>query len=597
MFLFRTTPSFVSSDGSFLKKTALAGCLLSLLLSGCDREPAEPPFNVVPTPSIEIPNEEIQTFTNFILEQSSQRLKLAYQEAETLKERIDQLLASPSESTLAAAQQQWAVAYETFIKGDFLSSEVYQALSQTTPTEGEETILSLAQLNHRINAWPLLGGYLDSVPEYPQSGLVHDIDFELTPSLLLNQNGYMDEYYVTLGYHALEFLLWGLHDNSHLDPINNETNNDTDKENAKSKELKKIKETKEPKENKDIKKRLFSDFLYEKLPKSDFDDDEFAPEMEVHQLSQNRRRQMVQLISRQLTADLRDLSSRWEYEKGFQAQSLADQSAKQQITLFLNALKHDLLDDLVGKQLQPLFADNHDEEMLQSPYSGLSEAHFRAAFAQWHHLLSIQDPELLETDAQAPAMASSKDILNQAISDTLKNHEPSPTPALEDLALTPIEVANVDDHQTQEPNDKQEEKEKSETTGTDEEENSKEESGKENLEKEGNSGTDTASTSETAPEEEKKIKYYFFAQLMHNQNPELHQQFQAQLNVVHQQVNALPEGFMSTHKNTSKEQLIALVEEINKLVDSMDKVAVGFGIKLQANSVKNLAQVQESTEK
>lgn len=60
----------------------------------------------------------------------------------------------------------------------------------------------------RVHAWPLLPGYLDDIPEYPDSGLVHDLSLPLTAVSLRQQHQQFDAEEVVLGLHAIEFLLW-----------------------------------------------------------------------------------------------------------------------------------------------------------------------------------------------------------------------------------------------------------------------------------------------------------------------------------------------------------------------------------------------------
>lgn len=60
----------------------------------------------------------------------------------------------------------------------------------------------------RIDHYPLIPGYLDSVPGYPLSGLIHS-DIELNESTLHQEHQLGDSSYVTLGFHALAFMLFG----------------------------------------------------------------------------------------------------------------------------------------------------------------------------------------------------------------------------------------------------------------------------------------------------------------------------------------------------------------------------------------------------
>ncbi|HEY7699271.1 MAG TPA: imelysin family protein, partial [Vicinamibacteria bacterium] len=63
----------------------------------------------------------------------------------------------------------------------------------------------------QINAWPLDEAYVDYVQGSPESGIVNDtVTYpEITPAALLSLNQSGSEENVSLGFHAIEFLLWG----------------------------------------------------------------------------------------------------------------------------------------------------------------------------------------------------------------------------------------------------------------------------------------------------------------------------------------------------------------------------------------------------
>ncbi len=55
---------------------------------------------------------------------------------------------------------------------------------------------------------PLLPGYLDAVPGYPKSGIVHALDVEIELDNLLEKHQFADAEFVIFGLHPLEFFLW-----------------------------------------------------------------------------------------------------------------------------------------------------------------------------------------------------------------------------------------------------------------------------------------------------------------------------------------------------------------------------------------------------
>jgi putative iron-regulated protein len=60
-----------------------------------------------------------------------------------------------------------------------------------------------------INAWPINEAFIDYVDGRPDAGVVNNTDMPMSIASLLVNNQVTDESDVTLGWHAIEFLLWG----------------------------------------------------------------------------------------------------------------------------------------------------------------------------------------------------------------------------------------------------------------------------------------------------------------------------------------------------------------------------------------------------
>jgi len=118
--------------------------------------------------------------------------------AENLKIKIDEFVSSPSESTLDAAKTAWLEAREPYgLTEAFRFSE-----GPIDDADGPEGLL---------NAWPLDEGYIDYTSA-SDSGIVgRTTEFSnLTATVLEGANeGLGSESNVAIGYHAIEFLLWG----------------------------------------------------------------------------------------------------------------------------------------------------------------------------------------------------------------------------------------------------------------------------------------------------------------------------------------------------------------------------------------------------
>jgi putative iron-regulated protein len=115
--------------------------------------------------------------------------------AHALATAVDALLATPGERALAAARAAWCDARTVYCRTEVLRF-------QGGPIEPLEPLL---------NAWPIDEAFVDYVAGAPDAGIVADP--RGYPSLggavlrLANERG--GEANVTVGWHAIEFLLWG----------------------------------------------------------------------------------------------------------------------------------------------------------------------------------------------------------------------------------------------------------------------------------------------------------------------------------------------------------------------------------------------------
>lgn len=107
----------------------------------------------------------------------------------------DALVGTPTETVLTSARNAWLDA-----RDPYLQTEAFRFAGG--PIDDLEDV---------INAWPLNEAHLDYVVGAANSGLINDPSFAITGANLEGDNlapsgGESD---VTVGYHAIEFLLWG----------------------------------------------------------------------------------------------------------------------------------------------------------------------------------------------------------------------------------------------------------------------------------------------------------------------------------------------------------------------------------------------------
>ncbi len=124
--------------------------------------------------------------------------KDSYDKASELHDEIMDFVANPTSSGLEACKQAWLDAREPYGQ-----TEAYRFASGPIDDEdGPEGLL---------NAWPLDESYIDYVEGDDAAGIVNNPDDfpNLTETVLEDLNEVGGEENVAIGYHAIEFLLWG----------------------------------------------------------------------------------------------------------------------------------------------------------------------------------------------------------------------------------------------------------------------------------------------------------------------------------------------------------------------------------------------------
>ncbi len=122
------------------------------------------------------------------------------QSARLLAEAVNRFLAEPNNETLLEAQAQWQ---QSAVDGKSLALLITLLQQQPAllPVEFDPAF--------RLLASPIQPGFLDRFGPYPYSGLVFDIGIALSQQQLVEQHGLTDREEVVLGIYAIEFMLFG----------------------------------------------------------------------------------------------------------------------------------------------------------------------------------------------------------------------------------------------------------------------------------------------------------------------------------------------------------------------------------------------------
>jgi putative iron-regulated protein len=136
----------------------------------------------------------IATYANIVLAGYED----SHSEAVALKNAIDAFVAAPSQTLFEAAKQAWLDAREPYGQ-----TEAFRfANGPIDAADGPEGAL---------NAWPLDENYVDYVDGMSNAGIINDASTHptITASYLEGLNELGGETNISIGYHAIEFLLWG----------------------------------------------------------------------------------------------------------------------------------------------------------------------------------------------------------------------------------------------------------------------------------------------------------------------------------------------------------------------------------------------------
>jgi putative iron-regulated protein len=116
-------------------------------------------------------------------------------EAQTMRATITSMLAEPSAESLTTARAAWTKARFAYCRTETLRFS-------DGPIEPLEPLL---------NSWPVDEAYIDYVQGNATAGIVHDRDHypQLSQTVLTLANERSGEANISVGWHAIEFLLWG----------------------------------------------------------------------------------------------------------------------------------------------------------------------------------------------------------------------------------------------------------------------------------------------------------------------------------------------------------------------------------------------------
>ena len=117
--------------------------------------------------------------------------------AEAMKTAINAFVSNPTAATMTVAKQSWISAREPYGQ-----SEAFRFAGGPIDEYGDAP-------EGNLNAWPLDESYIDYVDGNVTSGIINDVTQTISKDNLSSLNEDGGETNISIGYHAIEFLLWG----------------------------------------------------------------------------------------------------------------------------------------------------------------------------------------------------------------------------------------------------------------------------------------------------------------------------------------------------------------------------------------------------
>lgn len=311
-----------------------------MALAGCDQFSNAPKKVANVEPEVKLNTNSILSSANlFAYTQMSEALT----KAQALDSTIGSFLHHPNPLSLEDAQKSWIETYSSYLEISYF----WQVPRFEKPQYHEDND-TYKIIKDDLDSWPIEAGYIDYLPLYPLSGIINDLTLKITPDDIYEQHGFSDIRYASIGFHPMEFLLFGENgDRSAKDFIPQENNVETINLDTKSPET-------------------------VEAPANQGDTEEEAhihnePLVDGPQ-NHNRRREYLRLLSALNVQHLQKLADRWEPAHGYYAKQWRQPQQLENLQRVYQAavdtIQKEILDQHLNVMLNQVELDD-----LRSPFS------------------------------------------------------------------------------------------------------------------------------------------------------------------------------------------------------------------------------------
>ena len=312
--------------------------------------------------------------------------------AQALDGLITAFLHHPNPGSLEAAQNAWVTTYQSYLTVDF-----FHAVPRFEKPLYHENGDTYQILHEQLDSWPIEAGYIDYLPDYPLSGIINDMTLKISSEDIVGQHGFSDQRFASIGFHPLEFLLFGQNGQRSAKDFVPQEN---------SIEIIDIDNKAHPENAPDL------DASSTEHANIDASENSAAETPHVHDdnpnlgpQNHNRRRDFLRVLSALLVTDLRKLVDRWEPAQGYYAKQWRQPQHTQNVQRIYQASMDTLQQELLNRHLFPLL--NQDElEDLRSPFSNNDSANMLAILQGINDLFHVENGFIWELATREPSAAN-----------------------------------------------------------------------------------------------------------------------------------------------------------------------------------------------
>lgn len=229
---------------------------------------------------------------------------------EQLQQAVSQFVTQPSEKGLSDIKAKWLTSHQHYASTQiFRNINIKHPLLDQSKTDPVQHSLAI-----KIDQTPILPGYIDEIEGYPKSGYIFST-LAIDRETLNQEHQFADSAYVAMGFHLIEFLLWGEGNRSH------------------------------------------KGFAARPAEAQETNNDSLAP-------SNVRRSELLTTTTSMLAEDLNTLCTEWNIDTGFYATTLKSMAPEEQVAA-INAATEQLISNLQLATAKVRQATDNNEEPVE----------------------------------------------------------------------------------------------------------------------------------------------------------------------------------------------------------------------------------------